>query len=481
MGNSIDDFCKCQNNDIVTQMKLDRSEKIEKDLTTRTNSNSYSKIKSKNNNIQNKDLIKCNSINSTLNFESNIFINQIKQNSASRKITKFFRLVKVKKDSLQKLLLSNEYFIDFNKNNTFKKENNKIKNTNNKSERQIKIISDYIKEYSPSTYLGPKTKEGKKTGLGFQVFYTNNKDNNNLNSNLLKSAILICKFKNNIPLGIGKIFFINQYHCFYYGEINNYSCEGYGIYYNNEKCFYEGFWKKDSPFKIGIEKWEDDSYFEGEYFKGKKNGIGIYYWKDGSYYEGQWKDNLINGFGIYHYPNKEKIQKDNFSNEINNKIDIKNKNNKFKNKNSNVNNNKIISDDILIENHKKYFIGCFKNNLREGLGEEIGNDKKYFGYFKNDKKNGFGIMYWINSNKAYIGFWKDGKQIGIGKCLIDNKVKYGFFNDNEKVFWIKEQNLITYLKYWNLQDIYSKYDYFFKLKLSDIQYFFEEEDFSFVL
>ena len=258
MGNSIDDFCKCQNNDIVTQMKLDRSEKIEKDLTTRTNSNSYSKLKSKNN-IQNKDLIKCNSINSTLNFESNIFINQIKQNSASRKITKFFRLVKVKKDSLQKLLLSNEYFIDFNKNNTFKKENNKIKNTNNKSERQIKIISDYIKEYSPSTYLGPKTKEGKKTGLGFQVFYTNNKDNNNLNTNLLKSAILICKFKNNIPLGIGKIFFINQYHCFYYGEINNYSCEGYGIYYNNEKCFYEGFWKKDSPFKIGIEKWEDDS------------------------------------------------------------------------------------------------------------------------------------------------------------------------------------------------------------------------------
>ena len=87
MGNSIDDFCKCQNNDIITQMKLDRSEKIEKDLTTRTNSNSYSKLKSKNN-IQNKDLIKCNSINSTLNFENNIFLNQIKQNSASRKITK---------------------------------------------------------------------------------------------------------------------------------------------------------------------------------------------------------------------------------------------------------------------------------------------------------------------------------------------------------------------------------------------------------
>ena len=90
-------------------------------------------------------------------------------------------------------------------------------------------------------------------------------------------------------------------------------------------------------------------------------------------------------------------------------------------------------------------------------------------------------MYWINSNKAYIGFWKDGKQIGIGKCLIDNKVKYGFFKDNEKVFWIKEQNLDSYIKYWKLQDIYSKYEYYFKFKLNDVQYFFEEEDFSLVL
>jgi hypothetical protein len=476
MGNSIDDFCKCQNNDIITQMKLDRSEKIEKDLTTRTNSNSYSKLKSKNN-IQNKDLIKCNSINSTLNFENNQLINQIKQNSASRKITNFFRLVKIKKESLHKLLLSNEFFIDFNKNNTFKKENNKNKNINNKSERQIKIISDYIKEYSPSTYLGPKTKEGKKTGLGFQIFYTNNKDNNDSKDNLIKSAILICKYKNNFPYGIGKAFFIKKYHCYYFGEFKNFFAEGYGIYYHNEKSFYEGYWKNDSPYKIGIEKWDDNSFYEGEYFNGKKNGIGIYNWNNGSYYYGEWKNNLINGFGIYHY---YYLTKD--------KNDITNNNNFFKNdfNNKNHNNNAFnlndsCSNEIFISNNcKKFYIGSWKNNLRSGLGEIIYDNKKYFGYFKNDKKNGFGIMYWINSNKAFIGFWRDGKQIGIGKCFLGEKIKFGFWNENNKVFYFNEDYFNIYLNYWNLKDVYSPYEKYFKFNLSDIQIFFEN-DFSEVI
>ena len=461
MGNSIEDFCKCQNNDIITQTKLDRSEKLEKDLLTRTNSNSYSKIKTKSI-IINKDLIKCNSLHS--NVENKIFLNNIKQNAASCKITRFFRLVKTKKNSIKNIL--NDYYIDFNKNNTFKNEN-KIKNhiQIQKAEKQIKTISDYLKEFSPSTYLGPKTKDGKKVGLGFQIFYTNNKDNNDKtnNLNLTKNAYLICKFNHNIPEGIGKIYFINEYHCYYYGEINNYSCEGYGIYYFNENSFYEGFWKNDSPSKLGIEKWEDESSFKGEYFKGKKNGIGIYFWKDGSYYEGQWKNNLINGYGIYHYPNNNNDINDNINDDIND-------DNKMKDK-----------KDFYCENKKIIFIGYWKNNLREGLGEEISEDKKYFGYFKNDKRNGFGIMYWLNSNKAYIGFWKDGKQIGIGKCLIDNKVKYGFFNENGKIIWIKEQNFIPYIKYWNLENIYSKYEYFFKFKLDDVQYFFEEEDFSFLI
>ena len=60
-----------------------------------------------------------------------------------------------------------------------------------------------------------------------------------------------------------------------------------------------------------------------------------------------------------------------------------------------------------------------------GYGEFLWNEgKKFYGFYKNDKKDGFGIYYWPN-NKFYIGFWKYGKQNGIGKYIKDNSVKYG--------------------------------------------------------
>ena len=61
-------------------------------------------------------------------------------------------------------------------------------------------------------------------------------------------------------------------------------------------------------------------------------------------------------------------------------------------------------------------IGVFKWN--EG--------KKFFGFYKNDKKNGFGIYNWENPKKIFVGFWINGKQNGIGKFMEKNKVIFGF-------------------------------------------------------
>ena len=72
----------------------------------------------------------------------------------------------------------------------------------------------------------------------------------------------------------------------------------------------------------------------------------------------------------------------------------------------------------------------------EGYGEFCMNEgKKYFGFFKQDKKEGFGIFY-FPENKFYIGFWKEGKQHGLGKYIHNGKIKYGFWNfgKNEKFF-----------------------------------------------
>ena len=69
-----------------------------------------------------------------------------------------------------------------------------------------------------------------------------------------------------------------------------------------------------------------------------------------------------------------------------------------------------------------------------GYGEFSWKDgKKYVGFYKNDKKDGFGIYYWEAPNKIYIGFWKNGKQDGIGKYITEDKIIIGLWKDGEKV------------------------------------------------
>lgn len=78
----------------------------------------------------------------------------------------------------------------------------------------------------------------------------------------------------------------------------------------------------------------------------------------------------------------------------------------------------------------------------DGYGEFHWNDgKMYIGYYKQDKKDGFGIYYWVKPERAYIGFWRDGKQQGIGKYLRIDLIKYGRWHNSERKEWIssKEQ------------------------------------------
>lgn len=72
----------------------------------------------------------------------------------------------------------------------------------------------------------------------------------------------------------------------------------------------------------------------------------------------------------------------------------------------------------------------------EGYGEFFWSDgKKYKGFYKNDKKEGFGIFYWANPPRIYIGYWKNGKQDGIGKYLSSKHNKFGKWEDGERKKW----------------------------------------------
>jgi hypothetical protein len=75
-----------------------------------------------------------------------------------------------------------------------------------------------------------------------------------------------------------------------------------------------------------------------------------------------------------------------------------------------------------------------------GYGEFRWKDgKQYIGYYTHDKKEGFGIYYWANSNRIYIGFWKGGKQEGIGKYINPKMIRWGSWKNGVRQKWYNSE------------------------------------------
>ena len=96
--------------------------------------------------------------------------------------------------------------------------------------------------------------------------------------------------------------------------------------------------------------------------------------------------------------------------------------------------------------------------------------KKYYGYYRHDKKNGFGIYYWP-TEKYYIGFWRDGKQHGVAKYIKGNSVKYGIWVDGKKEKWFPSER--EFFSCLDPRD--EKYSIMFRMDLNDIKKFMEIE------
>ena len=61
--------------------------------------------------------------------------------------------------------------------------------------------------------------------------------------------------------------------------------------------------------------------------------------------------------------------------------------------------------------------------------------------------------------------------------MFGEKIKFGFWNFNRN-FVFDENYFLIYISHWNLYDIYSPYFHFFNFKLTDVQFFFDNNDFS---
>ena len=225
-------------------------------------------------------------------------------------------------------------------------------------------------------------------------------------------------YYNNALNGFTRIYVVNKE--VFKGEIFDDKAEGYGKYFfYRQGCEYEGYWENNYKSDIGIENWWHNDNYQGEFKFGKKNGIGIYKWRDESFYKGEWMNNNIHGWGI------------------------------FNNKN------------------KKVYQGHFVMGEMNGYGEMLNlkNDGFYYGYWKDNKKNDFGVEFSPRKNgkdKIYSGFWKDNERYGYGILLHKNKEEKNIMavwkeNKVVKVF-NTEQEFIQNIT----QNGFDKYLFFFK-------------------
>ena len=335
-------------------------------------------------------------------------------------------------DSNQDLsyLTNNNNFKNISRNYSFEKANiiskihrtnavNKIINFYRKFKGQKTRVKNIKKSYSVDAKLTKRKKKSNLKQKNNNIYYLGRKNTQGLKDGFGmdirdKKIKYIGYYKNDLASGIGKYIDGNE---IYEGEFINDYAFGYGIYKKDDNIIYEGEWVNDSQQNYGIEKWKDGSKYFGQYKDGKKNGIGTYIWGDGYKYEGEWVNNYLEGYGIYY------------------------------------------------DNNNFIYIGQWKKNYKEGFGELLWSDKKYIGFFSNDKKNGFGIYYCKTVNKAFSGFWKNGKRFGFGKYMDSKTKKYGIWDENGKVDLLKnEEEAYKVLEKKDLK----KYKIYFELSLDDI-------------
>ena len=243
--------------------------------------------------------------------------------------------------------------------------------------------------------------DGKKQGKGKLIFPDGSYYEGNFKDDLFNGTGILVKdnsiykgnFLNGKKHGKGKIEIYKKFNN-NNTKFNSYSKQ---ISFNNEniieKKIYDGDWFDDNINGEGKEIIENENgitTYIGNFLKGKKNGKGKLTLSNGSEYYGDFNEDLLNGNGIFKW------------------------------------------------SEGKYYNGEWKNNSIDGFGILNEENKKYIGYFKNDKKNGIGGCYYKENNVVVIGNWINDK-LDNGLVIVIDSWK------NENI--VKMENEIIVKKY----------------------------------
>uniref|UniRef100_A0A8C9MSF0 ALS2 C-terminal like n=1 Tax=Serinus canaria TaxID=9135 RepID=A0A8C9MSF0_SERCA len=148
--------------------------------------------------------------------------------------------------------------------------------------------------------------------------------------------------------------------------------------------------------------------YEGEWLWGKPHGKGTLKWRDGRNHVGDFQEGLEHGFGICLVPRRSEDRYDCYK--------------------CHWYRGKMRGYGICEYGNDLVYKGYFKDNVRQGFGilENFSAEHpfKYTGHWENDKKNGYGVWEDKERGERYIGMWLDDHRHGEGIVVTQSGLCY---------------------------------------------------------
>ncbi|NWV18777.1 AL2CL protein, partial [Origma solitaria] len=148
--------------------------------------------------------------------------------------------------------------------------------------------------------------------------------------------------------------------------------------------------------------------YEGEWHRGKPHGKGTLKWRDGRNHVGDFREGLEHGFGICLVPRRSEDCYDCYK--------------------CHWYQGKMSGYGICEYGNDVVYKGYFKDNVRQGFGilESFSakHPFKYTGQWEGDKKNGYGVWEDRERGERYIGTWLDDHRHGQGIVVTQSGVCY---------------------------------------------------------